>query len=282
MITVIKTVEETKETVRKWKAQGLTVGLVPTMGFLHEGHLSLIKEAAAENDRVVVSVFVNPKQFAQSEDLESYPRDIERDIMLSEGAGADVVFNPSVDEMYPDDFCSSVSMTGLQGQLCGKTRPGHFAGVCTVVNKLFNIVMPDRAYFGEKDAQQLAIIRHMVKDLNMNLEVVGCPTVREADGLAKSSRNSYLSEDERKAAAVLYRALTAARDMIDAGERDVTSVVEKMRGIIETEPLADVEYIDIVDGDTIEKIDSIGGNVLIALAVFIGRTRLIDNISMRV
>lgn len=282
MITVIKTVEETKETVRKWKAQGLTVGLVPTMGFLHEGHLSLIKDAAAENDRVVVSVFVNPKQFAQSEDLESYPRDIERDIMLSEGAGADVVFNPSVDEMYPDDFCSSVSMTGLQGQLCGKTRPGHFAGVCTVVNKLFNIVMPDRAYFGEKDAQQLAIIRHMVKDLNMNLKVVGCPTVREADGLAKSSRNSYLSEDERKAAAVLYRALTAARDMIDAGERDVTSVVEKMRGIIEAEPLADVEYIDIVDGDTIEKIDSIGGNVLIALAVFIGRTRLIDNISMRV
>lgn len=282
MIAVVKTVSEIKKQVSEWKRMGLSVGLVPTMGFLHEGHVSLIKRAVEENDRVVVSDFVNPTQFSSSEDLETYPRDIEKDTLMCGQAGADVVFNPEADEMYPGDFCSSVSMTGLQNELCGKSRPGHFGGVCTVVCKLFNIVSPDRAYFGEKDAQQLAIIRHMVKDLNMNVEVVGCPTVREDDGLARSSRNSYLNEEERRAAAVLYRALCTGRDMILAGERDCSRVTAVMKSVIDEEPLAEIDYIDIVDALTIEKTEAAEGDILMAMAVYIGKTRLIDNMFMKI
>lgn len=282
MIPVIKTIDEVKKQVKEWKKQGLEVGLVPTMGFLHEGHVSLIKRAVEECDRVVVSDFVNPMQFAATEDLEGYPRDIETDARLCEEAGADMVFNPEPIEMYPEDFCSKVSMTGLQSELCGKSRPGHFGGVCTVCNKLFNIVSPDRAYFGEKDAQQLAIVKHMVKDLNMNLEIIGCPTIREEDGLAKSSRNSYMNEEERKSAAVLYKALLEGRKMIEEGERNPQTVIGKMTDIISAEPMAEIDYIDIVNALTIEKIDTIQGEVLIALAVFIGKTRLIDNIMITV
>ena len=282
MIPVIKTIDEVKRQVKEWKKQGLEVGLVPTMGFLHEGHVSLIKRAVAECDRVVVSDFVNPMQFSKSEDLEGYPRDIDTDARLCEEAGADMVFNPEPIEMYPEGFCSKVSMTGLQSELCGKSRPGHFGGVCTVCNKLFNIVSPDRAYFGEKDAQQLAIVKHMVKDLNMNLEIVGCPTVREEDGLAKSSRNSYMNEEERKSAVILYKALTEGRKMIEAGERNPQTVIDKMTEIVSSEPRAEIDYIDIVDALTIEKIGVIQGEILMAMAVFIGKTRLIDNIMITV
>ena len=193
-----KTVKGVRAQVKEWKKQGLTVGLVPTMGFLHEGHQSLIKRAVEENDRVVVSDFVNPIQFGPTEDLESYPRDLDADFALCEKTGAAMLFNPEVDEMYVGDFVTFVDMNDVTKELCGKSRPIHFRGVCTVVNKLFNIVTPDKAYFGQKDAQQLAVIRHMVRDLNMDIEIVGCPIIREEDGLAKSSRNTYLSEKERQ------------------------------------------------------------------------------------
>ena len=220
-----RTVNEVKAQVREWKSQGLSVGLVPTMGYLHEGHQSLIKRAVAENDRVVVSVFVNPIQFAPNEDLETYPRDLEADCALCESTGAAMVFHPEPEEMYGDDFTTFVDMTGVTKELCGKSRPTHFRGVCTVVNKLFNIAMPDRAYFGQKDAQQLAVIRRMVRNLNMNLEVVGCPIIRESDGLAKSSRNTYLSPEERKAALVLSKAIFMGERMIKSGEKDGEKVI---------------------------------------------------------
>lgn len=282
MIEIVKTVSETKRKIREWKDQGFSVGLVPTMGFLHEGHISLIKRAVEENDKVVVSDFVNPKQFTDAKDLETYPRNIQRDAAMCEEAGADMVFNPEGEEMYPEDFCTSVNMSGLQSELCGRTRPGHFGGVCTVVNKLFNIVSPDRAYFGEKDAQQLAIVKHMVKDLNMNVEVVGCPTVREEDGLAKSSRNSRLSDEEREAAKVLYKVLCEGKKMIEDGERNSDKVISAMEEIILEEDLARIDYVDIVDALTIEKKEEIKGEILIAVGVFIGETRLIDNISMKI
>ena len=233
-----RTVKEVKDQVREWKKQGLSVGLVPTMGYLHEGHQSLVKRAVAENDKVVVSVFVNPIQFAPNEDLETYPRDLEADCALCESTGAAMVFHPEPDEMYGDDFTTFVDMTGVTKELCGKSRPTHFRGVCTVVNKLFNIVTPDKAYFGQKDAQQLAVIRRMVRNLNMNLEVVGCPIIREADGLAKSSRNTYLSAEERKAALVLSKAIFLGEKMIKDGERDGDKVLAAMTQLIESEPLA--------------------------------------------
>ena len=216
-IILAKTVNEVKSQVKEWKARGLSVGLVPTMGYLHEGHQSLIKRAVAENDRVVVSVFVNPIQVAPNEDLESYPRDLKADCALCEATGADMVFNPEPEEMYADNFTTFLDMTGVTKELCGKSRPTHFRGVCTVVNKLFNIAMPDRAYFGQKDAQQLAVIRRMVRDLNMDLEIVGCPIIREADGLAKSSRNTYLSEEGRKQALVLSKSIFMGKKINRAG-----------------------------------------------------------------
>ena len=247
------------------------------MGYLHEGHQSLIKRAVAENDRVVVSVFVNPIQFAPNEDLETYPRDLEADCALCESTGAAMVFHPEPEEMYGDDFTTFVDMTGVTKELCGKSRPTHFRGVCTVVNKLFNIAMPDRAYFGQKDAQQLAVIRRMVRNLNMNLEVVGCPIIREADGLAKSSRNTYLSAEERKAALVLSKAVFTGEKMIKDGERDGEKVLAAMRELIEAEPLAKIDYVEMVKWDSIEIHHEIDGPVLVAIAVYIGKTRLIDN-----
>lgn len=271
------TVKDVKSQVREWKKEGLTVGLVPTMGYLHEGHESLIKRAVAENDRVVVSVFLNPTQFAPNEDLASYPRDFEADTKLCEGAGAALVFHPEPSEMYAEDACTFVDMTAVTKELCGKSRPIHFRGVCTVVNKLMNISMADRAYFGQKDAQQLAVIRRMVRDLNMNVEVVGCPIIREADGLAKSSRNTYLSEEERKAGLVLSQAVKLGQKLVAEGEKSAAAVTGAMSELISAEPLAKIDYVSMVSWDSIEPVETIEGPVLVAMAVYIGKTRLIDN-----
>lgn len=274
---LVKTINEVKERVREWKKQGLSIGLVPTMGYLHEGHKSLIDRAVSENDRVIVSDFVNPIQFGPKEDLASYPRDIKADCALCENAGADLVFNPEPAEMYAEDFSAFVDTDKVSKELCGKSRPIHFRGVCTVVNKLFNISEADRAYFGQKDAQQLAVIRRMVRDLNMNIEIVGCPIVRESDGLAKSSRNTYLSPEERRAALVLSKAIFTGQEMIKGGERDGEKVLKAMRDIISAEKLARIDYVEMVKWDTIEIHHTVDCPVLVAIAVFIGKTRLIDN-----
>ncbi len=270
-------IEEVRKQVKAWRKEGLSVGLVPTMGYLHEGHKSLIDRAVKENDKVVVSDFVNPIQFGVNEDLSTYPRDIEADKKLCEDAGADLIFHPAPEEMYAPDFSTFVETEGVSAGLCGKTRPTHFRGVCTVVSKLFHIVMPDKAYFGEKDAQQLAVIRRMVRDLNMDIEIVGCPIVREGDGLAKSSRNTYLSSEERKAALVLSKAVFAGKEMMEQGERDAAEIVSHMKSIIEAEPLAKIDYVEMVDADSIKPISVAQGRVLTAMAVYIGTTRLIDN-----
>lgn len=282
MILIENTVDKVRETVKLWKAQGLTVGLVPTMGYLHEGHQSLIKRAVQENDRVVVSIFVNPIQFAPNEDLETYPRDLEKDSILCNNTGADLIFHPQPEEMYPNGFSTQVVMHNLTTELCGKTRPTHFSGVCTVVGKLFNIVAPDRAYFGEKDAQQLAIIKRMVKDLNFDIEIVGCPIVREADGLAKSSRNTYLNDQERKAALILSKSISLGKSMVENGEKSSAMIIKAMTDLINTEPLAKIDYVSIVNAETIEPIDTLCGEVLTAIAVYIGKTRLIDNFMISV
>ncbi len=270
-------IQNVRETVKKWRQQGLSVGFVPTMGYLHEGHKSLIVKAVSDNDKVVVSDFVNPIQFGANEDLSTYPRDIELDKKLCEAAGADLIFHPQPDEMYASDFSTYVEAQNVSRELCGRTRPTHFRGVCTVVCKLFHIVMPDRAYFGQKDAQQLAVIRRMVRDLNMDIEIVGCPIVREADGLAKSSRNTYLNEEERKAALALSKAIFYGEEMIRNGERKAKVVLAAMRSIIEEEPLAKIDYVEMTDADSIEPIETAQGRTLTAIAVYIGKTRLIDN-----
>ena len=274
---VTKTVKETRDIVKEWKKQGLTVGLVPTMGFLHEGHASLIKKAREENDRVAVSVFVNPTQFGPNEDLEAYPRDFERDSALCESIGADLIFHPEPEDMY-DSPCAYVSIEKLSDNLCGKTRPIHFRGVCTVVSKLFNIVTPDRAYFGQKDAQQLAIIKKMVKDLNFDIEIIGCPIVREEDGLAKSSRNTYLNAEERKAAICLSRSVAKGKETIEKGMK-AEKLLGEMTAVINAEPLAKIDYVSAVDALTMEPVETIDRPVLVAMAVYIGKTRLIDNFS---
>lgn len=276
---IVGTVKEVREQVKEWKKQGLTVGLVPTMGYLHEGHESLMKAARAENDKVVVSIFVNPMQFGPTEDLAEYPRDLEHDAALCEGAGVDMIFHPEPEEMYEKDFCSFVDMTGLTEGLCGKTRPIHFRGVCTVVSKLFHIVTPDRAYFGQKDGQQLAVIRRMVRDLNMDIQIVGCPIIREEDGLAKSSRNTYLSEEERKAALILSKTIALAEEMAKT-EKDAAKVLDAMKKNIEAEPLAKIDYIEAVDALSMEPVKTLDGECMIAMAVYIGKTRLIDNTLM--
>lgn len=276
-MNIVKTISEVRNEVKNWRKQGLFVGLVPTMGYLHEGHKSLIDRACKENDKVVVSVFVNPTQFGPGEDLATYPRDIQRDAALCEDAGAALIFNPEPEEMYFDDFHTYVTMESLSDELCGKTRPIHFRGVCTVVSKLFHIVAPDRAYFGQKDAQQLAIIKRMVRDLNFDIEIVGCPIVREADGLAKSSRNTYLNPEERKAALVLSKAVGLGQELIQKGERNADVIVEKMKQLIEEEPLAKIDYVQAVDAISIQPVAEIKGTVLVAMAVYIGKTRLIDN-----
>lgn len=273
----VNTIAEVRDTVKAWKREGLTVGLVPTMGYLHEGHKSLMDAARKQCDKVVVSIFVNPMQFGPGEDLESYPRDMERDTAVCEAAGVDLIFHPAPSEMYEDDFSSFVDMNTLTGNLCGKTRPIHFRGVCTVVSKLFHIVTPDKAYFGQKDAQQLAVIRHMAADMNEDIEIVGCPIVREPDGLAKSSRNTYLSDSERRAALCLSRAVFAGENLVKSGERDAGKVRRAMVAMIEEEPLAKIDYVQLVDFRTLEDVQVIRGPVLAAMAVYIGKTRLIDN-----
>lgn len=274
---IATTINEVRANVKAWKKEGLSVGFVPTMGYLHEGHGSLISRARAENDKIVVSIFVNPMQFGPGEDLESYPRDLDKDSAYCESLGADLIFHPEPEEMYTDGFCSYVDMSVLTEELCGLSRPVHFRGVCTVVNKLFNIVQPDRAYFGQKDAQQLAIIKRMVQDLNMDLEIIGCPIVREEDGLAKSSRNTYLSAGERQAALVLSRAVKLGQELVAGGETDAKKIVSEMRAFIEKEPLARIDYVKAVDGLTMRQIDTVKSPMLVALAVYIGKTRLIDN-----
>lgn len=280
---VVSTIKEVREIVKTWKAEGKSVGFVPTMGYLHEGHESLIKRAVAENDVAVVSIFVNPMQFGPTEDLASYPRDLEADSKLCEAAGAKLIFHPEPEEMYHDGFCSFVDMNGLTNALCGLSRPVHFRGVCTVVSKLFNIVKPDRAYFGEKDAQQLAVIKRMVDDLNMDIEIIGCPIIREADGLAKSSRNTYLSEETRKQAVILSKAIFMGKKMIEDGERNPNVVIEEMKKLINTMPLADIDYVEIVDQATMKNVEVIAGDILCAIAVRMGgEARLIDNFHMTV
>ncbi|MBR6243414.1 MAG: pantoate--beta-alanine ligase [Ruminococcus sp.] len=274
---VVKTIDEVRSQVREWRKQGLTVGLVPTMGYLHEGHASLIDASHRDNDRTVVSDFVNPMQFGPTEDLESYPRDIEHDAALVEAHGGDLIFHPEPEEMYHEGFSSFVDMTVLTEELCGLSRPVHFRGVCTVVSKLFNIVKPDRAYFGKKDAQQLAVIRHMVDDLNMDIEIIGCPIIREEDGLAKSSRNTYLNADERKAALVLSQAVKIGMDMVKNGEKNCADIISAMKKHIEAEPLARIDYVKIVDCATMQQIEKLDRPALCAMAVYIGKTRLIDN-----
>ncbi|MCR4955384.1 MAG: pantoate--beta-alanine ligase [Lachnospiraceae bacterium] len=274
---LVTTIQEVRDIVKQWKKEDLTVGFVPTMGYLHEGHASLMKEARKRDDKVVVSVFVNPMQFGPSEDLDSYPRDINADSKLCEEMGVDLIFHPEPSEMYHDDFCSFTDINGLSNHLCGLSRPIHFRGVCTVLNKLFNIVMPDRAYFGQKDAQQAAIVKQFVKDLNLPLEIVRCPIIREADGLAKSSRNTYLSAEERKAALILSKAIFLGQELVEKGETSAKKVTDQMTDLIKTEPLADIEYVTAVNGLTMEEVDEIKDPTLVAIAVRIGKTRLIDN-----
>lgn len=279
---VVKSVKEVRDAVKEWKAQGLSVGFVPTMGYLHEGHESLIKKAVKDNDRVVVSIFVNPMQFGPTEDLDKYPRDLERDSKLCENAGANLIFHPEKEEMYFEDFSSYVDINGLSDELCGKSRPIHFRGVCTVVTKLFNIVNPDRAYFGEKDAQQLAIIRRFVRDLNIDIEIIGCPIIREEDGLAKSSRNTYLSKEERQAALILSQSLNLAKDAINSGEGNSSVVIDIISNSIKKEPLAKIDYIEVVDSLAMKPVKTIEKSVLVAIAVYIGKTRLIDNFTFNI
>ena len=273
---IVGTVKEVREQVKEWKKQGLSVGFVPTMGYLHEGHKSLMDAARKGNDKVVVSIFVNPMQFGPTEDLATYPRDLDHDAALCESAGVDLIFHPEAEEMYEKDFCSFVDMTGLTEGLCGKTRPIHFRGVCTVVNKLFNIVTPDHAYFGQKDGQQLAVIKRMVRDLNMDIEIVGCPIVREEDGLAKSSRNTYLSSEERKAALILSKTVALGKELAKT-EKDANKVVEAMKKNIETEPLAKIDYVEAVDALSMAPVEKLERTCMLAMAVYIGKTRLIDN-----
>ena len=274
---IVSTVEEVRKQIKEWKMQGQSIRFVPTMGYLHEGHKSLMDCARKENDRVVVSIFVNPMQFGPAEDLADYPRDLEHDTKICESAGTDLIFHPEPEEMYDGDFCSFVDMSVLTEGLCGKTRPVHFRGVCTVVTKLFNIVTPDRAYFGQKDGQQLAVIRRMVRDLNMDICIVGCPIVREEDGLAKSSRNTYLSPEERKAALVLSQAVRLGAELAKT-EKDAKKVVLAMKDKIQTEPLARIDYVEAVDALSMQPVKTLEGGCMLAMAVYIGKTRLIDNV----
>lgn len=274
---VVKTIQEVRAQVQEWRKEGLTVGLVPTMGYLHEGHQSLIRKSVSENDRTVVSVFVNPIQFGPNEDLEAYPRDLNRDMKAVEEAGGDLIFHPEPSEMYPGHFTSFIDTTETTELLCGAVRPIHFRGVCTVVGKLFNIVLPDKAYFGQKDAQQLATIRRFVRDLNFPVQIVACPIVREDDGLAKSSRNTYLNPQERQAALILSKSLKLGKAAIEQGERSAQRIIDIIRQNLQTEPLARVDYVEVVDFENIQRVETIQGETLVAIAVYIGKTRLIDN-----
>lgn len=273
----VNTISEIRAITKEWKSKNFSIGFVPTMGYLHEGHKSLIEKARLENDKVIVSIFVNPTQFGPNEDFEKYPRDLEKDETLCSDAGADLIFAPEVIEMYPEGASTYVDVEGITEGLCGEKRPGHFRGVCTVVSKLFNIVAPHRAYFGEKDAQQLAVIKRMVKELNFDIEVIGCPIIREEDGLAKSSRNTYLSPEERIAATVLSRSLNKAKEALSQGEQNSANLKNIILRELTSEPLAKIDYVEIVDSITLKPIGNIEKSILAAIAVFIGKTRLIDN-----
>ena len=274
MLTV-KTLTELRSARRTLSGR---VGLVPTMGYLHEGHLSLVRCAGQECNHVVVSIFVNPTQFRLQEDLSKYPRDLNRDLALLEPLGVDLVWLPDTETMYPPGFQTWVEVESITQPLEGTMRPGHFRGVTTVVAKLFNGVQPDAAYFGQKDAQQAAVIRQMTRDLNFPLEIVVCPIVREPDGLAMSSRNVYLDPEQRKAATVLSRSLRTAKEAYESGERNAETLRGRMKGVLASEPLADVQYVSCADYDTLEELEIVTGKALLSLAVFIGKTRLIDNL----
>lgn len=279
----LSTKEELRAAIKQHLAANHTIGFVPTMGYLHDGHLSLIRKARSENDIVVVSVFVNPTQFGPNEDLDAYPRDHQRDQALMEAEKTDIAFFPTADALYPDGYSTYVQVEGdITESLCGRSRPGHFRGVATIVTKLFNLVCPTKAYFGQKDAQQVAVIIRMVTDLDMDLEIVPCPTVRESDGLAMSSRNTYLSPEHRGQVPGIYRALQDARAAMDAGERKVPEVVRIVRDGISAIAEADIEYIEVVNAHTLSPLETIGGPVLLAVAVQLGNTRLIDNIQIEV
>ena len=274
---IITTIENIRSIVNHWKDKGYSIGFVPTMGYLHDGHAALIDQARKDNDKVIVSIFVNPTQFGENEDLNSYPRDINRDKSLCEAHKADIIFSPTSDEMYHDRK-AFVNIVELSDTLCGISRPIHFKGVCTVIKKLFNIIQPNNDYFGEKDEQQLAIIRKMVYDLNFPVNIIGVPIVRESDGLAKSSRNTYLSKEERKAATILYKAIQMGKQTIKHGA-SADSIINTMTEIINTEPLAKIDYVSVVDANTMQPVHEITSPVLVAMAVYIGSTRLIDNFS---
>ncbi|MCW3489977.1 pantoate--beta-alanine ligase [Dethiobacter alkaliphilus] len=279
---IIRDITTLRQHIKKARQAGKTVGFVPTMGYLHPGHLSLLHQARNENDLTVLSIFVNPLQFGVGEDYEEYPRDLEADAAQAETAGCDLIFAPTVKEMYPKGYATFVDVERLTETLCGASRPGHFRGVTTVVTKLFNIVTPDRAYFGQKDAQQALVLRKMARDLNMDLQVLIMPTIREKDGLAMSSRNTYLSPEERTQATVLSRSLRQAQEKIKHGERDANKITEFITQTIQSEPLANIDYVAIVDTDEIKPTETINGQTLIALAVRFGKTRLIDNIIVEV
>lgn len=279
---IVREFSDLKRAVRGARDRGKTIGFVPTMGFLHEGHVSLLEEARRQTGYVVLSIFVNPAQFGKEEDFTEYPRDLEGDAKKAEQAGCNLIFYPREINMYPKGYSTYVEVEGITGKLCGASRPGHFRGVATVVTKLFNLVEPHKAFFGQKDAQQALVIKRMVDDLNMDLEVIVCPTVREVDGLAMSSRNSYLDPEERKAAAVLYRSLCSARDAVASGEREPQAVRDKIASMIKQEPLVEIEYIELVNDRNLDVISRLEGTVLIALAVKIGHTRLIDNLMLEV
>ena len=280
---VVDTIGQLRGELSSFRTKGKTVGFVPTMGYLHEGHLSLVQKARASNDVVVASVFVNPTQFGPNEDLASYPRDTERDLSLLRDAGTDVAFFPSVEALYPEGFITYVTMEGpMTATLCGRSRPNHFRGVATVVTKLFNIVQPDRAYFGQKDAQQVAVIEQMVRDLDFDIEIVACPTVREPDGLAMSSRNTYLSQAERAQAPLISKALFGAKERIEKGERNSSVLIDYLHESIRGIEGAVIDYVSIVDLRSLADLEVVRGKVLIAMAVKVGRTRLIDNIRVEV
>ena len=276
----MKVVAEIEEYRKLRKGMAAPVGFVPTMGYLHQGHLELVRRARAENKTVVVSIFVNPTQFGPEEDFAAYPHDPERDLALLEKEGTDIVFMPGAEEMYPAAFSSWVEVEKVTDRLEGAFRPGHFRGVATVVCKLFNIVQPHRAYFGQKDAQQLIVIKKMVSDLNMDLEVIAVPTVREPDGLAMSSRNTYLDPEERKAALVLWKALSLAQERWQKGERSAERLRQEMSALIQKEPRAEIDYVSVADPNSLEELSQIDGTALVSMAVRIGKTRLIDNITL--
>jgi pantoate--beta-alanine ligase len=278
---IAKTIKSVRTAIKAARKKGRTIGFVPTMGALHEGHISLIERSAKHGDFVVVSIFVNPTQFGPKEDLTKYPRPLRDDLRICKKSGADVVFVPSAKEMYQQEELAWVSVDKISKSLCGRFRPGHFRGVATVCAKLFNIMGPDITYFGQKDAQQLAVIKRMVSDLNMPLKIIGCPTVREADGLAMSSRNRYLSPHQRKDATCIYQSLKIAREMIEAGRLNPKTIIDKMRRVImAAKSLNGIDYISIVDAETFQDVNRIRGRVLIAVAARFGTTRLIDNLTV--